>query len=287
MADEAVIQLAHGLWYEDACDRTAAVRPLTGADEVLLAELAPLTTHAARVTALLAAATVRIGRRAPVSADDVRALTVGDRERLLLALYHLSFERIEAVARCSAPACGAELELDVTAGELLTAPNDEVPCATYEITVGKAPGDHRVRFRLPNGGDQEQAAVMATADPRGAADSIIRRCVIGVCGHDGESKQLEEALPALREPLAEAFARLDPQAATTIRLQCPACGAESTALLDAGFFLLARLTNTRGIFAEVHRIAQVYHWHEAEILALPVTRRRRYLTLIAQGGGLS
>lgn len=287
MAGEAVIQLAHGLWHEGACDRAAAVRPLTGADEALLAELAPLTTHAARVTALLAAATVRIGRRAPVSAGDVRTLTVGDRERLLLALYDVCFGRIEVVTRCSAAACGAELELDVTAGELLAATGDQAVCAIHETTVGKAPGDHHVRFRLPNGGDQELAAMIAPADPRGAADGIIRRCVIGVHGHEGESEKLDDVLYALREPLAEAFARLDPQGDTTIRLRCPACRGESTGLFDIGSFLLARLTNTRGIFAEVHRIAQVYHWHEAEILALPVARRRRYLTLIAQRGGLS
>jgi len=233
MAGEATIQLAHGLGDNETCERAATVRPIRGTDEVLLVDLAPRATHAARITALLAAATLRIGRRAPISADDVRSLSIGDRERLLLALYDISFGHIEAVTHCGAADCGEALELDLNAGELLASANGEAVAAMHEITVGTAPDDRRVCFRVPNGGDQEFVAAIAPSDPRKAADNIIRRCVIEVRGRGGAPEALEDVLPALRKPLADACARLDSHAAMTFRLRCPVCNHESTALLAA------------------------------------------------------
>lgn len=284
MAREAVIQLAHGLWRDGAHLREAVVRPLTGADEALIADLTPPASLAERVSTLLAAATRRIGRLAPPASEDVRELTVGDRERLLLALYRLSFGHIEAVAPCPAKECGATLELDLEADDLLVSPNAAAARYTYETKVPREGGDYHVCFRLPTGSDQEQAALIAAADPRSAADKIIRRCVLSVRTPDGEPVRLDHVLPALREPLAEAIPHLDPQADATIRFSCPACGHQGAVLFDAGSFLLARLTNGDSIFAEIHRIARAYHWNEAEILALPVARRQRYLTFIATGG---
>ena len=39
------------------------------------------------------------------------------------------------------------------------------------------------------------------------------------------------------------------------------------------------------LLTDTHRIASAYGWSEAEILALPRTRRRRYADLIAQERG--
>jgi hypothetical protein len=40
------------------------------------------------------------------------------------------------------------------------------------------------------------------------------------------------------------------------------------------------------ISADIHTIACNYHWSEAEILALPQKRRRRYLRLIDRARGM-
>jgi hypothetical protein len=52
------------------------------------------------------------------------------------------------------------------------------------------------------------------------------------------------------------------------------------AVLD-GFSLLASgIATGDRLLEEVHSIARAYHWSEAEILALPLPRRRRYLDLL-------
>jgi hypothetical protein len=153
-----------------------------------------------------------------------------------------------------------------------------------EIAITTDSGRWRVQCRLPNGADQEVAARMARSDPAAAADLILKRCVAGVTGANGEAIPLEASLTALHRPLAEAFLALDPLAQMTLVMRCPACGADITALFDAASFFLPRLVRGNGIFTEVHRLARAYHWSEAEILALPMARRRHYLGLLAAEG---
>ena len=143
-------------------------------------------------------------------------------------------------------------------------------------------GELDVRYRLPTGADQEAAAAIARRDPAAAADAILERCILAVAveaGRPVESLSVS-VLAHIRAPLAEAFAARDPEAETAVRAACPACGAEVTALLDAESFLSAELARSDGIFGEVDRLARGYHWSEAEILALGVARRRRYLALL-------
>ncbi|HSU41375.1 MAG TPA: hypothetical protein VLJ38_17480, partial [Polyangiaceae bacterium] len=100
--------------------RTARLRPVSGADEVALAD-APAFA-AARVSALLARCVERIGDERP-SLADVRDLLVGDREALLLHLRRLTFgEELTCVLTCPRAGCGEVLELPLTVGALLVPP---------------------------------------------------------------------------------------------------------------------------------------------------------------------
>ena len=151
----------------------------------------------------------------------------------------------------------------------------------YELALDGGAG--RIRFRLPNGGDQERAARLAASDPGAAADLILDGCIVGVSDGEGRTIGVDQLPAGWRGRLAEVCAGLDPDARTEMGLSCPECGAVSSALFDASTFLLAELRRADGIFAEVDRLARAYHWSEAEILALPLARRRRYLELAAEG----
>ncbi len=310
MISGMVVSLVEGLWHDGVRHTTAEVRALTGADEMLVTELGYTATPAEAATAVIAAATSRIGALHSPSLDDVRALVIGDRERLLLALYQLNIgSHIEAVAWCREESCNTAMELDLAIEDLIgsnpigpAVPGNEmeqsadtsIPAYDSEartsepvrrIAIATDAGPWCVQCRLPNGADQEAAARMARSDPDAAADLILKRCVAGVTGVDGEAIPLVEAsLTALHVPIAEAFLALDPLAEITLAMRCPACGAEITALFDAATFLLPRLARGDGILTEVHRLARAYHWSEAEILALPTARRRHYLGLLAAEG---
>ena len=51
-------------------------------------------------------------------------------------------------------------------------------------------------------------------------------------------------------------------------------------VLDAFSLLASGLAAADRLYAEIDAVARAYHWSEAEILALPIARRRRYLGLI-------
>lgn len=250
--------LPHGILRDGEWRRDAVLRRPTGADEAALAGRA--ASPAARVSALLARCVQTLGGE-PAGDDDVRGLTAGDREALLLALRGATFgDRLACVVVCLS--CEERMDVELSVAGLLVAPYDDV-AATHEL---QDEGGARVRFRLPTGADQEAAA--GAPDAEAGAALLLERCVLGAQVTD----------PGLVEA---AMARLDPQAELRLAADCPACGAPVDALLDAGALVLDELAgDDDGLLREVHALARHYHWSEGEILALELPRRRRYLELL-------
>lgn len=279
MADAAVrVELPRGTWRDGAHDRTAELRRPSQGDETFFLDGASELTAAERTTGLLERSVSRLGGR-NASRTTVRDLSVGDREALLLHLHRLVFgESIPCVVTCPGHECGAAMELELTVSALV-APS---PAEVYELHEATVGGD-RVVFRVPTGADQEEAAELASEDVAAAADRILRRCVQTV---GGRSRVTDRLLSELRDSLPPLMAELDPQADIVLQLICPECELGFSAPFDAGSYLEAALRDRRAeLLEEVHELATTYHWAEAEILALPAERRRRYLDLIERRGG--
>jgi hypothetical protein len=278
----ATILLPVGFWLEGVHHREAELSPLSGEDEAFLLEVAGTLTPARRTTALLARCLTRLGPFSPVSpvspvpAAAVAALSLGDREALLLHLRRLTLgERLECVLRCSGLGCGEPMELDLAVSDLL------VPLATpaeawYEEVFQAGAAPFRVRFRLPTGEDQELAADLVREDTSSAASLLLARCVEGG----------PELPPAVAAAVAERMALLDPQAEIVLRLACPACGHETSTLFDAAAWLYQEIAGRAAeLYREVHLLAFHYHWHEADILAMTGRKRRLYLGFLAEALG--
>jgi len=263
------VTLPHGLVREDGSRRTAVLlRPPTGADEAFLLERQGLS-RAEVVSELLARCADGLDR------EDVRALTVGDREALLLQLRAATYgERISCTVDCGA--CGERMDLDVGVGDALVPPYAEAS-AVHERRVG----EWTVRFRLPTGADQEEAA--RADDPVAGGLLLVERCVAEVRRRGRRVARVPEAVV---EALPVAMAELDPQAETLVALRCPECDAPLEALLDAATVLLAELAgSSERLTLEVHALALHYHWSERDILDLELPRRRRYLELLSDPEG--
>jgi hypothetical protein len=271
---EAAVTLPHGVWRGGELRRDAVLRSLDGADEAAFAETARLAP-AARTTALLDRCLVSLGGPR-VSADDVRGLTAGDREALLLHLRRLTLgERLECLVPCAA--CGEPIAVELDVADLLVGPYGE-PAERHELQVSEDGRVYALGFRLPTGGDQEAAAAIAATDLDGAVELLLQRCVRETVSHP--------VPPSLVSPIGEAMRARDPQAEVLLELDCPACDERLSVLLDAADFLFRELAPRDGaVFHEVHALASQYGWSEAEILALPAERRRRYLNLIDGEGG--
>jgi hypothetical protein len=256
------------MWLDGEHLRAAVLRPLRGEDELFLSTLvAPLPE---RVTLLLAHCLTALSTLSPVPASLVAALPIGDREALLLKLRSLSYGgRMAAVLNCSH--CGAKLDLDLTADQLLVAPYAQ-PAPIYELVQDGM----KIAFRLPNGEDE---AIVAGLPLEQGEGELLRRCLVQVTP-EGQD------LPAtVIEAINQAMLDCDPQAELLIDMQCPECGQAFTALFDSAQYFLREIDQRAGqLYREIHVLALAYHWSEAEILALPYQRRQMYLSLLDEEG---
>ncbi|MFC3677427.1 hypothetical protein [Ferrovibrio xuzhouensis] len=194
-------------------------------------------------------------------------LSIGERNHRLLELRAATFGPAIAVAT-ACPACGMPLEFTIDSRMLVEA----APPAEAKPLRLQSDGLDLV-LRLPTSRDLAslvQDAGMA-GDPR---DRLVRRCVVDGMTPDDPPALSEDVLRALSALLAEA----DPLADILFALSCPKCEQQSHQPLDvAAFFWAEIVAQARRILAEVDALARVYHWPEADILALEPRRRQAYL----------
>jgi hypothetical protein len=277
--------LVNGLWRDNRWHGNAAVRPITGADQAILLDGRSLTLPAERTTILLAAATCAIGEIRPVSRDVVRSLTVGDRERIVLALYAVTFgPHLDVVTHCTDPSCGELFELPLKLDDMLQTPEQTAASPEHALVVATEAGSFHVKFRLPNGADQEIVARIGRTDLSNATDRLLTQCIISVIDPSECSVSPQRVLHMLRGPLEDAIRTLDRGADASTTVSCPSCGHNVPVLFDAFALLTTELARSDALYLEVDRLARAYHWSEADILALPITRRRHYLTLLDRAG---
>lgn len=216
--------------------------------------------HALDRAILLAAAA-----RPDWPADSIADLPLGAVGASLLRLRAANFgPHIEAHADCRR--CGQRLAFALDVADLLA---DAPP----ESTTAPAPPVTEVaglRVRAPSLRD---LAAVAHLTPDVAADALLTRCTL-----TGESANLDAAA---RAQVDEALETLDPQADLAFSMQCVGCGQQDMTQLDAGALLWDEISSrASALLNEVHQLAHSYGWSEAQILALPATRRAQYLALV-------
>jgi hypothetical protein len=210
-----------------------------------------------RVRALLGAA---------FPGEDLEDDTPGARNRRLIALRRTLFgRRIACVAACDR--CGALLEMELDTEGLLAEHGPESPGR-----VNVPHGERNLIFRVPTMADVERAALEPERE-------LAVRALAQACSLDGGGEHLHDR--SLLTALAAAFEAADPLGHIALDLACPACGAGTQPAVDLGALLWKEICDlARRLIGEVHALASAYGWSEADILALPATRRQRYLELL-------
>jgi hypothetical protein len=205
--------------------------------------------------------------------EELATLSIGQRDASLLDLRTLTLgAALDGFAAC--PHCGEKLEFQVNAADLrLSAPP---PVPAYELTI--APFE--LRFRLPNSWD---LAAIVGYDRAIADTQLLQRCLLQV-HQNGEPISYDALPPEVVNQLAEQVVEQDPQAELLLNLSCPACQHEWQALFDILTFFWTELTvQAKRLLREVHTLARVYGWREADILAMSTIRRQQYLDMVTDG----
>lgn len=260
------MQLPGGMAENGGIVRDFAFKRITGEVELALAEATrdgdPLP--AARVTRVLCVALAHLGGET-ADATRVDGLCVGDRQFLVRALAgHIGIASSWLTATCHA--CDTRFDFLIDQQRLPVKPaGPGYPYAELDTSLG------RCRFRVPCGGDQQAVAELTMGD---AIQALVQRCLVASeRALDTDSRFDEHDLLAIEASLETAAPEVTVEAA----VRCPECGAD-TIIAISPYAPLDAIDG--GIFEEIHELASHYHWSEAEILALPRGRRRRYLELI-------
>lgn len=197
-------------------------------------------------------------------------LCVTDLDALLLLLRQMIIgDVIRTDVICPAKDCGRRIDVAFRIGEYLAHHSPRTPRG---VEAADEAGwfrfrDASVSFRLPSAADQ----VAASRSPK-AEYELIRRCIRPAEISARVLKRVETAMEALAPGLSD-----------NVQGECPECGAKVTMYFDAQQFTLSELRNQAVfIYEDVHLLAKHYHWSQAEILALPRSRRARYTEMVQQ-----
>ena len=197
----------------------------------------------------------RDARGNSVGRDFFWELTVGTRIECLLRL--VSGSEISLALRC--PACGGELEIELTTGEIVALQQETAD----EIIISEG----RVKLRRPTGSDQ---LTWLSENFESEADAL--RTMLSTLVVDGGGSV---------EEISRAMDEHDPLVNFSVQVQCPDCGQEQVCEIDLEELSLNRLRQAQfRLLATVHRLARHYHWSEEEIFKVPYWRRDHYLNLV-------
>jgi hypothetical protein len=193
---------------------------------------------------------------------DLADVSIGRRDAYLLTLRQQCFGSIfDCVVNC--PGCGTELEMELSTADLIVDGGDRDRAT---VTVDGTD----VEFRPITSRD-----LLAVAGRPAARRELIHRCIVagGPCDADALS---ESAL----DQISAAMAALDPQADVCVEIDCVVCDHRWAAPFDIGTYLWSELdVHALRILHDVHDLASLYGWSEAEVLAVSPARRRRYLEM--------
>jgi len=228
-----------------------------------------LTSSGAGPTALTAwlAGLLEAQQETELSKEYVWSLSLADRDRLAAATHALCFgDRVASTVVCAT--CSQPFELGFSLADLLQALEPEP--ATHLASGPDGRGVYGLadgrEFRLPSAADERALAGLASD---AAAKELARRCVVS-----GDASQNPDAL----ERAMNALAPLIDLDLTGI---CALCGAEQKVHFDmVSFFQSSLASERRLLIREIHRLAAVYHWSWAEIIALPRSMRQAHVALI-------
>ena len=203
--------------------------------------------------------------------DGLADLSIGQRDTLLLALRAATFgPHLTGVVAC--PRCGEQIELAVDAADLQAEARRPV---AKDVAV--AVDGYTLRLRPPSSRDVMAASEVEASDASGV---IVQRCLVSASR--GGAAVAAGDVPATVMAVAEQrLADADPRAEVRLRLSCPACGEETTTVLDIVSFFWREIDAWAcRILREVHTLAAAYGWTEEAILALSPFRRACYLELV-------
>ncbi len=261
--------LPGGLQRHDRLETVVRFRELSGRVEQSLFEFSIANNLPRYVTNVLLNALHSIGYK-QVDIDDIQQLSVPDRQFLMMRLAaQLEGEHVWKKVSCAG--CGELFDVEFNRHELpVVAGHSGFPYVRIESS------NQDIVLRVPTGLDQEMLCCLEQKD---AERYLLEQCIVSVDGDEASPEFINSLSEAEIEFIEQSIEDISPAVCTELLVQCPECQKEQKVAIDHYQFSAFRESE---FYDDIHTLASHYHWSEAEILELPIEKRRRYASMIAR-----
>lgn len=211
------------------------------------------------------------------SSDDLAKLSIGQRDARLLSLREWAFgPNLVSLEDC--PNCHERLELSFKVAEIRV--NHPLEHETIENDIQQLTvDDYEIKFRLPNSLDMQ--AISDLDDLETVRQQLLERCLMHALFKD-RRKTVKQLPNKVVKPVMNKMRQIDPQAEIILDLGCPACHHQWQKHFDILTFFWTEINAwAQRILREVHILASMYGWREADILAMSPMRRQCYLQMVS------
>ncbi len=258
--------------------------PLSGREEELLVNTAG-RGGAAQVSTILSCCVKQIGTIEKISEDLIRQLLVGDRQYLMLKLREFTFgERVQATVACPWSGCDTDVDVSFNISDI-PIKDANLTSLIHKCELSDTPEKetYTVRFRLPNGDDQEALSKLMNENNALASSNLLWRCIQSI----GETvtpnlDQVRDLSSHARNQIEQQMQNLAPDMELNMEAVCPECDRSFTIPFDLQEFFFGELKTSRELLRrEIHYLAYHYHWSEQDILSMTRDKRHEYIEVLA------
>ena len=259
------------------------LRGLTGKEEEMLLS-DPLASNAEKISALISQCVQSIGSIDRVTEDIARECLAADRQYLAMKLRQITFgDTIDFSVSCPWQDCGERVDISFSLSQV-DIEDANLNRLLHEWKMAEDETSRLIRFRLPNGSDQEALNSLAFQDEEQALTTLLWRCIQSIDGLDQFTLEDIASLPdSGKNELQKYMHSLAPDMEINIRAKCAECDREFDLPFDIQDFFLRELNiNHEVLMREVHYLAFYYHWSEQEILNMTRQKRRQYIQTLSE-----
>lgn len=225
---------------------SATVRELNGEDEEELARATKSKNYGHFLDVLLERGVAKLGDAKPTG-KQLRDLTAGDRDFLVIAIRRATYGDTIDYAEVPCTNCGEPNDISVNLGEDIENVKIDPTKATFQVLLSN---NRSALCRIPNGHDQEELGKLPpfpqTTTPE-YNSVLIKQCVVEVTDLTTGRSQSMAAFPALsrklsmkdRKKIVDKLNNSQPGPQyNDVKYTCPSCEQEVTISVNVGALFL-------------------------------------------------
>lgn len=253
--------------------REITIRQINGYDEQAVSDISPYVPSHRRTLLFLKDLVTFHDDDQTIDVEDILGkLSIGDRVAILYNVRKMIFgDVIPCTVTCGF--CNNKMSLDLNISDILNSlSSHDDPLENYDLEIA----GYKIKLKPLNALDQDASIMVPSVDVVSVENMLAKLCIVS------STPSLPQKIPSsIVNALGTKMEEIDPLSNMTLDILCPECNKNLHISFPSEEFILQEiLNNSKNLDNQIHLIAFYYGWNEADILSLPVNRRKKFIRLI-------